>query len=108
MDFVRGELAESINGPHIGFDNNVPQALNPQTYQLLATSSSLPKRTDGGVRFEYYIADHPPGWTSPERPAHAVHSIASCTMLHLDGNKYWKDYGNANQTSKGILYKSHG
>jgi len=64
--------------------------------------------TGGNVDFTYYIQEFVGETRLSKNSDHVVHSSTSCTMLRLDGNMYWRDYGGRNQTFKGMLYKSDG
>ncbi|PUU75108.1 hypothetical protein B9Z19DRAFT_1067671 [Tuber borchii] len=64
--------------------------------------------TGGMVNLKYYLLDF-----STEKNQeiygtssdHAVHSSANCTMLRLEGHKYWRDYNSDDQISYGMLYE---
>jgi len=61
-----------------------------------------------GLKLRYNIPNFLTGMKPQEASDHEVHSSASCTMLRLDGNKYWRDYGSDSQTFKGMSYKPYG
>jgi len=108
LDLVRGGLYKFGNRPYIRFNISEPQTLPAMTYSWLRVMSSTPKETDGNVSFEYYLPDFTGEDEFPEDWNHAVHTSTRCTMLRVQGDKHWRDYTSENQTSKGMLYKSHG
>ena len=108
LDLVRGGLSRYGYAPEIGFNISKPQILREPPDRWLGVSYSGYTETDGNVSFEYYLPDFAGENWSPVRSNHAVHTSARCTMLRLDGSRYWRDYTSENQTSKGMLYKSHG
>jgi len=108
LDLVRGGLSRSGYAPEIRFNISEPQILRKSLHLWLGVSYSGYTETDGNVSFEYHLPDFAGENWSREWSNHAVHTSARCTMLRLDGSRYWRDYTSGNQTSKGMLYKSHG
>jgi len=100
-------LTTLSSGPDIRFNISEPTTLSANTHLGLEVLHSNYKETDGNVSFEYYLPDFTGEEESRERSRHAVHTSASCAMLRLEGDKYWREYTSENQTSKGMLYKSH-
>jgi len=107
LDLVRGGLA-TLGRPDIRSDISVPQNLTLETLHSLRINSSFPVITGGNVSLTYHIRDFADKARRAKQSGHAVYSSASCGMFRLDGDKYWKDYGSDNQTSKGMLYQPHG
>jgi len=64
-------------------------------------------RSDGG-KFTYNLPEIVGEHRTAGSLVHAVHSSTNCTMLRLDGYKYWRDYGSDNQISKGMIYQPLG
>jgi len=108
LDLVRGGLGRFGFPPEIGFNISEPQILCTPPHLWLGVSYSDYTETEGNVSFEYYLPDFTGEKWSREQSNHAVHTSARCTMLRLDDSRYWRDYTSENQTSKGMLYKSHG
>ena len=109
LDLVRGGLAAIYPPPpELRLDVSEPQTLTAETYIWLEADGIDPIETGGNVSFEYHIPEFVGGTEPGERSSHPIHSSARCTMLRLEDYKYWRDYGNDNQTSKGMLYKPYG
>ena len=64
--------------------------------------------TSGMVNLKYYLLDFS-NEDSQEiygtSSDHAVHSSANCTMLRLEGHKYWRDYNSDDQISYRMLHE---
>jgi len=102
LDLARGGLATDNFRQKITLDISGPQTLDP-IYRMPIIPPF--EDTSGNGDFTYYI----PEFAGEVRSSvHAVHSSTNCIILRLDGNKYWKDYGGKDQTSKGMLCKPHG
>jgi len=91
----------------IRLDVSGPQTLAPPDYwdSILRTSSE--DYSDGGkftINLPEIVGEH----RTAGSLVHAVHSSTNCTMLRLDGYKYWRDYGSDNQISKGMIYQPLG
>ena len=108
LDLVRSGLDTLSYRPDIRFNISEPQTLSPGAHLLLRVKQSGYEETDENVSFEYYLLEFTGEKGFPEESNHSVHTSASCTMLRVQGDKYWRDYTSENQTSKGMLYKSHG
>ena len=109
MDLVRGGLATDHDNfrPEIRLDVGGPQTLDPPLDYLGSPRSNEDPRDHGYLIT--YIEEFVGSRGGPLGPSvHIVHSSTNCTMLRLDGYKYWRYYGSDNQTSKGMLYKPHG
>jgi len=108
LDLVRGGLATLGLPPEVRLDTSETLTLTPGTYSGLGIGGSHLVETGGNVDFTYYIPEFVGETRSSKDSDHAVHSSTSCTMLRLDGNMYWRDYGGKDQTFRGMLYKPHG
>jgi len=121
LDLVRGGLGTygqslpefAFFGPPEGFPSGIkpnvsgPQTLNGTEHYGLNLSPSSITKTGRNVVFSYFILEYVGEEASSQSSDHSVHSSVSCTMLRLDDNKYWRDYGSDNQTSKGMLYHTN-
>ena len=109
LDLVRGGLATLNYRDEIRLDVSGPQTLDPiyngASYQALGVSEFQDISDNGDLT--YSIPEFVGEESTSGDSVHAVHSSTNCTMLRLDGYKYWRDYGSDNQTSKGMLYKPH-
>ena len=111
LDLVRGGLATLGSLPDIGFDTSAPQNMNPEILHSFLISHWFDDEAGGMVNLKYYLLDFSTEdnleiyGTSSDR---AVHSSANCTMLRLDGHKYWRDYSSDDQISYGMLYEPDG
>jgi len=108
LDLVRGGLVTYSFREEIRLDISGPQTLDPisDSWSTISPDDSEDYIAGGG--FTYVIPEFIGQETTSGTLVHAVHSSTNCTMLRLDGYKYWRDYGSDNQTSKGMLYKPHG
>lgn len=108
LELVRGGLATFANGPFFRFNTSGRQHIDDMILDALRVSDLISLQIQDGINFGYSIQEFG-GVSRDLTPSdHSVNSTATCTMFRLDGDKYWKDYDNNNQSSKGMLYKSHG
>lgn len=102
---VEGGLATLTKRPSFDLNTTVPQTLNDDSYEQLTVKNSTIYQVSGGVGLAYNIRDHNGTHLIPS--GRTVYTWAACTMFRLDSTRYWRDYEGGNQSSKGMLYKSH-
>ncbi|PWW73371.1 hypothetical protein C7212DRAFT_288142 [Tuber magnatum] len=102
---LRG-LATLTRRPEIEFNTTEFLELTENTLYTLAVNGTAIEQRGDTVEFTYDIRDF--NGTHLVSSGHTVHSSASCAMIRVVGNEYWRDYNSSDQTSKSWKDENNG